>query len=142
MSVIRSLIDKIRVVASSSSDQGSRFEELIRQYFLHDPLNCEQFSEVCLWNNWQGKGKEPDTGIDLVAKNRYDDGYTAIQCKCRDENDTIQRSDIDSFLVRSAKPPFTRRIIVSTTAKWSKHAEDAIHGQPIPVQRLDINDLE
>jgi len=142
MSTVRSLIDKIRDVATSSSDQGSRFEGLIRQYFLHDPLYSEQFTDVWRWNDWQGKGKEPDTGIDLVAKNRYDDGYTAIQCKCWSENDTIQRSDIDSFLVRSAKKPFTRRIIVTTTAKWSKHAEDAIHGQPVAVQRLDINDLE
>ena len=114
----------------------------MRLYFLNDPLYVGQFSDVWQWIDWPGRGNEQDTGIDLVAKNRDADGYTAIQCKCYAEDDTIERSNIDSFLARSAKKPFTRRIIVSTTAKWSKHAETIIHDQPVPVQRLDINDLE
>ncbi|MCL2624578.1 MAG: DEAD/DEAH box helicase family protein, partial [Planctomycetaceae bacterium] len=140
----QAILDKIRNVAVSASprDLGFRFEELMRQFFLNDPLYREQFSDVWLWGDWPERGNEPDTGIDLVAKNRDTAGYTAIQCKCYAEDTTIQRGDIDSFLVRSAKKPFTRRIIVSTTTKWSKHAEDAIHDQPISVNRLDIHDLE
>jgi predicted helicase len=141
MSAIRSLIDKIRTVATSTSDLGSRFEELIRQYFLHDPLYIEQFSDVWLWNDWKERGKEPDTGVDLVAKNRDDDGYTAIQCKCYAEDATIQRSDIDSFLVRSAKKPFTRRILVATVG-LSRHAENVLEGLSPEVQRIGIHHLE
>ena len=138
----RSVIDSIRTLSISETDKGTRFEQLIRQFLLKDPLYQEQFSEVWLWNSWPGRDGKTDTGIDLVAKNRDDDGYTAIQCKCYDECTTIHKGDIDSFLGASGKGPFTRRIVVSTTARWGEHAEDAIHGQVIPVHRIGIDDLE
>jgi predicted helicase len=139
---VRSLLDKIRSVATSTSDQGSRFEELMRLYFLHDPTYQLRFSDVWLWKDFPERDNKPDTGIDLVAKNRDNEGYTAIQCKFNAEDYTIQRTDIDSFLVQSSKKPFTRRIIVSTTAHWGTNAEEAIHGLHPHVQRLDINALD
>ncbi len=36
---------------------------------------------------------------------------------------------------------FTSRLIVSTTDKWSKHAETALENQQIPVNRLRVQDL-
>jgi predicted helicase len=54
----------------------------------------------------------------------------------------ISAGDIDSFLSASGKEGFRRRIIISTTSHWNAHAEDAIQGQQIPVQRLGLSDIE
>src|ERR1019366_4408527 len=47
-----------------------------------------------------------------------------------------------SFPTSSGKQSFTRRIIVSTTDNWSKHAEEALNNQQIPVLRIRVQDLE
>ncbi|MGH2514475.1 MAG: DEAD/DEAH box helicase family protein, partial [Ktedonobacterales bacterium] len=66
----------------------------------------------------------------------------AIQCKFFAPSHTLRKEDIDSFFTASGKSPFTSRIIVSTTDKWSRHAEEAIESQQIPVTRLRVQDLE
>ncbi|HEY9744843.1 MAG TPA: DEAD/DEAH box helicase family protein, partial [Oculatellaceae cyanobacterium] len=49
---------------------------------------------------------------------------------------------MDSFFTASGKAGFASRMIVSTTDKWSKHAEDALRNQQIPVTRLRVQDLD
>jgi len=66
---------------------------------------------------------------------------TAIQCEFYAPRTTIQRSHIDSFFTASGKTGFTRRIVVSTSDRWSKHAEDALADQQVSTQRLDISSL-
>jgi predicted helicase len=54
----------------------------------------------------------------------------------------LQREDIDSFFTASGKEGFTSRLIVSTTDKWSKNAEEALEGQQVPVSRIRVQDLD
>jgi predicted helicase len=91
--------------------------------------------------DYPGRKGRPDTGIDLVAEERATGYLTAIQCKFFDENHILAKEDIDSFFTASGKSEFQRRLIVSTTDKWSKHAEEACEGQSIPVSRLRVQDL-
>lgn len=122
--------------------QGNRFERLICNYLKTDPLYAELYSDVWLWSEYPDRGNKPDTGIDLVAKERGTGEYTAIQCKFYDPAHVLQKADIDSFFTASGKRPFTKRLIISTTDKWSKHAEDALTNQQIPVSRLRVQDLD
>ena len=94
-----SLLAKISSVAGSSSDQGWRFEKLTLQFLKNDPGFRDQSSEVWLWNDFTERGKETDTGIDIVAKNRNTDGYTTIQCKFYDEESAIDQNNIASYVV-------------------------------------------
>ena len=110
-------------------------------FLTHDPLQQTRFSEVWLWQDWPGREGQPDTGIDLVAKERGTEGYCAIQCKFYAEEHRVQKADIDSFFTASGKYPFTSRLIVATT-EFSPHAETALAGQRLPVQRLRLEDLE
>jgi predicted helicase len=96
---------------------------------------------VWLWSEWPGRDRRPDTGIDLVAKERDSDDLTAIQCKFYAPDTYIQKSHIDSFFTASGKTGFTRWIVVSTSNNWSKNAEDALKDQQIPTQRLDVHYL-
>ncbi|MFC2068675.1 DEAD/DEAH box helicase [Chloroflexota bacterium] len=138
---IHTLLEELRQAAISKRDLGDKFERLVANYLVTDPLYKDKYCDVWLWIEWPGRGNQPDTGIDLVAKERYTDEYCAIQCKFFDPHSTLQKSDIDSFFTASGKAPFTSRIIVSTTDKWSVHAEEALHNQKIPVTRFRVQDL-
>ncbi|WP_406636926.1 DEAD/DEAH box helicase [Pseudarthrobacter quantipunctorum] len=120
--------------------KGSYFEQLIEQYLEHDGVQAPQYRNVWLWRDWPGRNGKPDTGIDLVAE-RADGGFTAIQCKFYAETHTMQKSDIDSFISASGKEPFTHRLIVSTTSKWTQNAEEMLDSQHIPVQRIGLSDF-
>lgn len=137
---IEEVLSELRAAATSSRDLGDRFERLMAEYLRLDPLYAERFSEVWLWQDWPGRSGVADTGIDLVAAER-DGGVCAIQCKFYDPSRTLDRKDIDSFFTVSGRPPFTSRLIVSTTDRWSAHAEKALVGQTIPVGRLRVADL-
>lgn len=110
-------------------------------YFRTGPQWVQQFSDVWLWSEWPGRAGRPDTGIDLVAQERDTDDLTAIQCKFYAADTSIQKANIDSFFTASGKIGFTRRIVVSTSDRWSKNAEDGLTDQQVSTQRLDISYL-
>jgi predicted helicase len=134
------LLDSYRDLADSERMKGSYFEQLIEQYLEHDGVQAPQYTNVWLWRDWPGRNGKPDTGIDLVAE-RSDGGFTAIQCKFYAENHTMQKHDIDSFISASGKEPFTHRLIVSTTSKWTQNAEEMLDNQHIPIQRIGLSDF-
>jgi predicted helicase len=141
MTTIHDILNEFREAATSNRDMGDKFERLIATYLITDPLQAERFSDVWLWSEWPDRGNQPDTGIDLVAKERATGEFCAIQCKFYAKGHTVQKADIDSFFTASGKKPFTSRMIVATT-EFGKHAEEALVSQHVPVQRLDVADLE
>ncbi len=127
--------------APSNSERGTRFEQLMVRYFQLDPMLSQQYDQVWRWIDWPGRDGKPDTGIDLVARERDTGAYTAIQCKFYEPTSTLSKGDIDSFFTASGKKPFTNRIIISTTDRWGKHAEAALEDQSIPVQRIGLAEI-
>ncbi len=138
------MLDKIlsdfREDARSNRDLGDRFERLILQYLTLDPLYVDRFSHVWMWSDFPGKGKMGDVGIDLVAQERATGDYCAIQCKFYLPEHTLSKADLDSFFTALGKPVFKTGMIVSTTDRWGKNAEDALE-QTKPVTRLSLHDL-
>ena len=141
-SALDALLDEYRARAKSEREKGTLFEELTRQFLLHDARFAHQFKEIYLWSEWPQR-RTGDTGIDLVAIPVDEHaGPVAIQCKFYALGHRIQKADIDSFLSASGKEPFGRRIVVDTSgAPWGKNAQDAIEGQQIPVSRITLADL-
>jgi predicted helicase len=127
--------------APTNYDRGALFERLMLRYFQLDPALSQQYEQVWLWSDWPDRKGKPDTGIDLVARERDTGDYTAIQCKFYEPTHTLAKGDIDSFFTASGKKPFTNRVIISTTDKWGKNAEDALGDQHIPVQRIGMADI-
>jgi predicted helicase len=145
---IEAVLEHFREQASSNRDLGDSFERLIAHYLLTDPQYSDRLSDVWLWSEWPDRWNV-DVGIDLVARERGTGDYWAIQCKFLDPDTYLQKSEIDSFFTASGKQfkttigkkSFAHRLIVSTTDKWSKHAEDALADQTTPVSRLWFKDL-
>ncbi|MDD1468526.1 DEAD/DEAH box helicase family protein, partial [Dolichospermum sp. ST_sed5] len=138
---INTILDEFRQNANSPRDLGDKFERLMVQYLKTDPFYKQHFSEVWMWMDFPKRGNMPDTGIDLVAIERDTGDYCAIQCKCYAEDQTLEKSDIDSFFTASGTNLFKKRMIISTTDRWSKNAESALSNQQIPVVRASIYDL-
>ncbi len=142
MGTVHSLLADIRETSLSQREKGDRFERLMQAYLRADPQFVERFSEVWLWSEWPSNDGKVDTGIDLVARERNDSGCCAIQCKFYAPDHHLQKQDIDSFFTASGKAPFTCRLIISTTDKWGKNAEDALQQQQIPVTRIGLAEIE
>lgn len=148
MTTIDTILAEFREAASSNRDLGDKFERLIATYLVTDPQFSDRLADVWLWSEWPDRSG-CDVGIDLVARERGTGDYWAIQCKFYDPAHSLQKADIDSFFTASGKRfattdgerHFTNRMIVSTTDKWSKHAEDALADQTLPVTRLWFKDL-
>ncbi|MEI7779950.1 MAG: fibronectin type III domain-containing protein [Actinomycetes bacterium] len=139
---IHSVLEELLRSAKDEKDKGDRFERLVGAYLRTDPVWADRFSDVWLWMQWPDRQGKPDTGIDLVARERETGDLTAVQCKFFSPDHTLQKQDIDSFFTASGKEPFRSRLIVSTNDNWSKHAEDALKDQQIPVTRLRFQDLD
>jgi len=138
---ITKILNEFRENSDSPRELGDKFERLMLNYLQTDPIYKEYFSQVWLWMDFPKRGNMPDTGIDLVAVIRDTGDYCAIQCKCYGEDQTLEKSDIDSFFTASGTNLFKKRMIISTTNKWSKNAEAALNNQQIPVIRATIYDL-
>src|SRR4051794_21608942 len=67
---IESVLAALRAGARTNRELGDHFERLMRAYLTTDPLYAERFEDVWLWQDWPGRGSQPDTGIDLVAAER------------------------------------------------------------------------
>ena len=132
-----SLIHQLRDTARNTRNQGDRLERLTKLFLTQDSIQSRLYKNVYLWNEWDGREGFGDIGIDLVAEN-VDGGVTAIQCKFYDEQSTIAKKNIDSFIAASDREPFTHRIIVSTTDKWSENAEKMLENRHLPVQLMGL----
>ena len=140
MGSVHEVIEAFRQ-APSNSERGTKFEQLMVRYFELDPLLSQQYEKVWRWIDWPGRKGKTDTGIDLVARERDTGEYTAIQCKFYEPTHTLSKGDIYSFFTASGKTPFSNRVIISTTDRWGKNAEDALEGQSIPVQRIGMAEI-
>lgn len=138
------LLNSYREASRTERDKGTYFERLAVAFLESDPVQSEQYEEIKTfkdWADWYG-WSGTDTGIDLVAKIKDEEGFAAIQCKFYKADHRMAKADIDSFISASAKEPFRRRVIMDTTEKaWSQNAETMLRGQNIPTIRIGLNEL-
>ena len=135
------LLTTFREDARSNRDLGDRFERLIVSYLETDPIQAERFDKVWMWSEWPDRGNMPDTGADLVARERATGDLCAIQCKFYLPEHSLAKGDIDSFLAILGKAKFSSGMIVATTSIWSDNARDAIRNQTKNINVLGVHDL-
>lgn len=140
MGSVHDVIEAFRK-APSNAERGTKFEQLMVRYFELDPTMAQQYDAVWRWIDWPERRGRTDTGIDLVARERDTGNYTAIQCKFYEPTHTLAKGDIDSFFTASGKTGFTNRVIISTTDRWGRNAEDALADQLVPVQRIGMAEI-
>jgi len=145
---ITELLDELRGLFGNERDKGTAFEKLIKMFLESEPKYWNTLSNVWTWKDFPYRDNVGDIGIDLVAKT-YTNEYWAIQCKFYDEEHTISKEDVDTFLASSSKmfyvdgkpTKYSYRLIASTTDKYNKNAEIELRNQDPQVGRLGIADL-
>ena len=149
---IYDILKKYRETSFTQKHKGTEFERLMKAWLKTD-LRFAELTEVYMWDEFPSKTDlgGQDTGIDLVARTEKGEWW-AIQCKCYAEDTVIDKPAVDSFLATSgrtftdpetfAKTNFSLRLWISTTNHWNSNAENAIKGQTIPVQRVNLQELE
>lgn len=127
--------------ALDERDKGSKFERLMRSYFMTDPAYASDFTKVWLWDDYPARGSRVDIGIDLVAERR-DGTRVAIQTKFYDPDRTISKANLDSFISASATQEFSERMFVSTSLKgFGKNAKALIETLEKPFTHLGLTQL-
>lgn len=145
---ITELLDELKGLFGNERDKGTAFEKLIKMFLESEPKYRNTLSNVWTWKDFPYRDNIGDIGIDLVAKT-YTNEYWAIQCKFYDEEHTISKDDVDTFLASSSKmfyvdgkpTKYSYRLIASTTDKYNKNAEIELRNQEPQVGRLGIADL-
>ena len=148
MTPLQSLLTCYADTTQSQRDKGTVFERLVIAYLQNEPLYKEQYVQVLTYAAWAERYRDElnlpdktDTGIDLVAITHTGE-FHAVQCKNFSAGHTVQKSDIDSFFTASGKKYFSYRLIITTTDKWSKNADNALADQQPPVAKITLHDLE
>lgn len=139
-----SLVKEMDADYTIQRDRGTMFELLSRTYFKNEPMYERLFDEVWMLNEVPEEYGIPksDTGVDLVAKERETGLLVAIQCKYYSEDTTIQKQHIDSFLNEVGKKFYSKGIIITSTDKWGKNAEEALNGRNKEITRISLSQLK
>ena len=138
------LLEDIETRSRSTAEKGRRFEDVARAYFLHDPVQKQRFDEVLTYGDWaQRRGESrQDTGIDLMARERDDTGWCAIQAKFYRPGSQLSKAGIDSFLADSDRPDIASRILIDTTSRdLSAHVRETLRRSSRPFQRVGLQRL-
>ena len=122
-----SILKKIRNESKSKSELGTRFENLIKDYFETDKFYKNRFTKVWKWMEWPDR-EGPDIGIDLVAEEKGG-GLCAIQCKCYADDGSLDERHVTNFLAYAdglkksdISKNFKNKILVFTGDNLTKHA--------------------
>ena len=124
MKKIYDALSFIRNTAKSEKDKGTKFERLSRFFLKNDPLWSERFSEVWMWKD-APTNTGADIGIDLVAKDKEDGSFWAIQCKCYSDDDTLRYADVGTFYGKTGnKGVYEHTMIITSAGRFSTHLDE------------------
>ena len=119
MGTIYDAIEYIRESSETEKEKGTKFERLTRFFLKNDPLWRSRLSDVWLWAN-APTNDGADIGIDLVALDCEDGSYWAIQCKCLDDEATLEYKLVGTFYGKAGnKGIYPHTMIVTTAARFS-----------------------
>ena len=149
------LLDRMREVAHSERDKGDMFERLMCQVLAIASPYSERYSKVQLYKDWAAEHPEcvpnaRDIGIDLVATlietewqgPNKEARYVAIQCKFYEQDSSVPKAEIDSFISASSTKYFAERLLVATNRGWSTNTEQTIEYQEKPISILSLEKLK
>lgn len=144
MKTFHDIMAELRASSLDERDKGAKFEALTKKWLELAPEYSTLYDNVWLYPDWaaeQGIDKN-DVGIDLVARNSQDQSFVAIQCKFYSEAQVIEKKHIDSFFTALSKKHFASGVIVSTSKKWSKLADEALRELSKPVFKIGVHQFE
>ena len=94
----------------------------MKQFFETDSIWKNQFKKVQMWKDYSGMDGDIDKGIDLVGTD-YDGSECAIQCKCWNDDATLDLKDVSTtYADKDRYEKINRVVIVFTGKNLTRHA--------------------
>ena len=135
--------DLATFLAGLSPDPHVRSRQFERacKWLLEEAPEYRPFvRRVWLWDDWPERWGI-DAGIDLVVETT-ERTLWAVQAKLYDENYSVRKSDVDTFLSESATSTFVFRLLIATTDRLASAARRAIDHQEKSVGLRLLSDLQ
>ena len=146
MSSLQVALQIIRDRASTTTEQGKAFERLVKVFLENDPTQKQQYNKVWHYADWARDRPDyqtKDTGIDLVAELRDEEGFCAIQCKFHQQGSAITKASIDSFISDASPSDFPRLLLIDTTNQpIVKNAEVTLAKYSDRYNRISLDELD
>lgn len=98
---------------------GTDFEKMMVEYFKHDSIHGAEFTQVRRWYDWY---QEPDTGIDIVARDVKGD-LVGIQCKCWADDSVLDLEDISTMFTTAKAKNIDKLMLVFTGDALTTHTQ-------------------
>jgi predicted helicase len=142
MATFKELLQQIDDNVNVQRNRGTAFEKMVVSYLKNEPTYKNKYSDVWMLNEVPEEYhvSRKDTGVDIVARDKATGKLTAIQAKYY--KDKVGKDTINSFIAEASKDYYTDGIIVSTTDKWNKNAEQALEGLSKPITRIGLSQLQ
>lgn len=142
MANFQELINQVDKNVVVQRNRGTAFEKIVVSYLKNEPIYKNKYSDVWMLNEVPEEYhvSKRDTGVDIVARDRVTGKLTAVQAKYY--KDKVGKDTINSFIAEASKDYYADGIIVSTTDKWNKNAEQALEGLSKPIARIGLSQLQ
>ena len=120
--------------------KGNKFEYFIKWFLNNEPAWSTQVEQVWLWDEYPDRWG-PDCGIDLVFRHKNGEIW-AVQAKCYDNQYSITKKDVDTFLSESSRPNINKRLLVASTDLIGTNAKRTCESQEKDVRHFFYSDFE
>ncbi len=114
----------------NKSKRGTKFEELVVNFFKKDTTYKNYFSTVWWFKDWPERNRR-DTGIDIVGQIADTGEYVGIQCKCYDDNTPLDYAGVTKFLTACKSYGISKYIYACTSDKITPESERTIRENKI-----------
>ena len=105
MTTFRQLLEFFDESAKTLTAKGKRFEDFCEAFLQIDPLWTERFDAVWSWQEWPDRPVGlPDTGVDLVARERGTGELVAVQCKFYAPTASLSWQNASTFIAMLPPP--------------------------------------
>lgn len=120
---------------------------------LRKPANWQDFESLCLmlWREeWKsddlkknGRVGQEQNGVDISGHRVDENEYSAIQCKCKSEGESLKREEILKEIenAKSYRPPL-KRYVIATTAKKDAAIEEFVRIKDVENRKAGLFSID
>jgi predicted helicase len=120
VTTFRQLLEFFEQSAKTQAAKGKRFEDFCEAFLQTDPYWAERLDAVWSWQEWPDRPQGlPDTGVDLVARERGTGRLIAVQCKFYSPSAVLGWEHVSTFIAMLSQDVFSAGMLISTAGAES-----------------------
>lgn len=143
MTTFRQLLEFFEQSAKTQAAKGRRFEDFCEAFLQIDPYWAEHLDAVWAWQDWPDRPSGlPDTGVDLVARERGTGKLIAIQCKFYSPSAVLGWEHVSTFVAMLSQEIFASGMLISTAGAESGNLHKNLAATSKDITWLRVENFE